>query len=158
MYCITPHNSTNHGSDNCYPSAIPTVYLGVFGGICGLFLILFIFCKVKLHYYNRQPHDDITMNLKAKKADLRAMNIVNPSQRYGAMKQSTDTPTYLQSAETCAICLEILIDQDHARRLKCKHVFHTDCIDSWFQKRHIDCPLCKSIFIANRRREPEVLS
>ncbi|KAH7248408.1 hypothetical protein B0J15DRAFT_401116, partial [Fusarium solani] len=52
------------------------------------------------------------------------------------------------------ICLEVLVDGDNVRRLKCKHLFHMSCIDSWFQKHHVDCPLCKSIFIPNREGDP----
>lgn len=50
-----------------------------------------------------------------------------------------------------AICLEVLVDRDDVRRLQCQHVFHSSCIDSWFQNRHVDCPLCKSVFILNRQ-------
>jgi len=49
-----------------------------------------------------------------------------------------------------AICLEIFMDLDDARRLKCAHVFHTSCIDAWYQNHHTDCPLCKSVFIPNK--------
>ena len=42
----------------------------------------------------------------------------------------------------CNICLshyEIKIDQ--LRVLPCKHSFHTDCIDKWFEKKK-RCPIC----------------
>ncbi|KAH8906503.1 hypothetical protein BR93DRAFT_880812, partial [Coniochaeta sp. PMI_546] len=45
------------------------------------------------------------------------------------------------------VCLDLVADQEQVRRLKCSHVFHTRCIDSWFQRRHFDCPLCKCIYI-----------
>ncbi|KAH7187335.1 hypothetical protein DER44DRAFT_853812, partial [Fusarium oxysporum] len=38
-----------------------------------------------------------------------------------------------------------VVDEDNIRQLKCKHLFHMRCIDLWFQKHHVDCPLCKAI-------------
>jgi len=55
----------------------------------------------------------------------------------------------LISSRNSAICLEVFVHPDHVRRLQCSHIFHSSCIDSWFQGHHTDCPLCKSIFIPN---------
>lgn len=49
-----------------------------------------------------------------------------------------------------AICLGVLEDEADVRRLKCKHVFHTACIDSWFQRRHTDCVLCGAVLVPER--------
>ncbi|CAI6090555.1 unnamed protein product [Clonostachys chloroleuca] len=91
--------------------------------------------------------------------DPRTLNSTNPSQKYEAVKglekQTTWATTQSSSGEVCAICIDVIEDQDDVRRLKCKHVFHTSCIDSWFQKRHVDCPLCKSIFIPDRSGDSE---
>ncbi|KAJ0250488.1 RING-H2 finger protein ATL60 [Hirschfeldia incana] len=44
----------------------------------------------------------------------------------------------------CAVCLSHLVDGDKARVLPgCKHGFHVDCIDMWFQS-HSTCPLCRN--------------
>lgn len=45
--------------------------------------------------------------------------------------------------ETCAICIEPLKEGDTSIVLKCNHVFHKDCIISWFKKELI-CPICRS--------------
>ncbi|KAG2701910.1 hypothetical protein I3760_06G066700 [Carya illinoinensis] len=30
--------------------------------------------------------------------------------------------------------------------LSCKHFFHKDCLEKWFENRHINnCPLCRSL-------------
>ncbi|KAI8648541.1 hypothetical protein NCS55_01492900 [Fusarium keratoplasticum] len=116
---------------------------------------------VKLRSHHRQPQRDVeAAKSKPKETiDLQTLNNANPSQKYeavkGLKKQATWASTQSSSAEVCAICIEVLVNQDDVRRLKCKHVFHTSCIDSWFQNRHVDCPLCKSIFIPNRRGNPE---
>ncbi|KAH6874195.1 hypothetical protein B0T10DRAFT_233030 [Thelonectria olida] len=156
MSYIPSGNSTNQSNGDVSASGTPIPFLGVFGAIFGLFLAFFIFCLVKLRYRNRRPQRDVeAAKIKMKKTvDLQTLNNANPSQKYEAvntLKQSTWASTPSSSAELCAICLEMLVDQDDVRQFKCKHVFHTRCIDSWFQKHHVDCPLCKSIFIPNRR-------
>lgn len=44
---------------------------------------------------------------------------------------------------TCAICLEILENDDDVRGLICGHVFHSECLDPWLTKRRACCPMCK---------------
>ncbi|KAH8662752.1 hypothetical protein BGZ61DRAFT_144729 [Ilyonectria robusta] len=116
---------------------------------------------VKSRYHHHQPQRDIeAAKSKTKvRVDLQTLNRVIPSRKYEAVKalkeQATRTSTQPSSAEVCAICLEVLVDQDYVRRLRCKHIFHTSCIDHWFRKHHVDCPLCKSIFIPNRGDNPE---
>lgn len=44
---------------------------------------------------------------------------------------------------TCAICLEVLEQEDVVRGLICGHVFHSDCLDPWLTKRRACCPTCK---------------
>jgi hypothetical protein len=43
----------------------------------------------------------------------------------------------------CVICFEDYVEDNSARRLRCGHVFHKTCIDSWFLRSSV-CPLCKS--------------
>ncbi|CAA3003442.1 RING-H2 finger ATL3-like [Olea europaea subsp. europaea] len=44
----------------------------------------------------------------------------------------------------CAVCLCEISDGEKARLLpKCKHGFHVECIDMWFQS-HSTCPLCRN--------------
>lgn len=45
-------------------------------------------------------------------------------------------------SQTCAVCLEDISKRSEARRLKCKHVFHTRCIMKWFETS-IECPQCR---------------
>eukprot|EP00493_Phyllostaurus_siculus_P022305 UN22637 len=48
--------------------------------------------------------------------------------------------------ESCAICLEEYESNHEVRRLPCGHVFHTECVDIWFDSS-INCPLCKTSII-----------
>ncbi|XP_059637429.1 uncharacterized protein LOC132279463 [Cornus florida] len=44
----------------------------------------------------------------------------------------------------CAVCLHDVTGGEKYRRLpECKHCFHVDCIDAWFES-HSTCPLCRS--------------
>uniref|UniRef100_A0A2P2NMA2 E3 ubiquitin-protein ligase ATL4-like n=1 Tax=Rhizophora mucronata TaxID=61149 RepID=A0A2P2NMA2_RHIMU len=58
------------------------------------------------------------------------------------------------ACDTCAVCLNQLIDQDEVREMRnCCHVFHKDCIDRWVDHDHgydqdddnrKTCPLCRA--------------
>jgi len=56
--------------------------------------------------------------------------------------EETDDELHFTSG-TCAICLEILENDDNVRGLICGHVFHSDCLDPWLTKRRACCPMCK---------------
>ena len=49
-----------------------------------------------------------------------------------------------ESAFECPICLVTFSNGDRCRRLPppCEHVFHKECIDTWFQSSVL-CPMCK---------------
>ena len=43
----------------------------------------------------------------------------------------------------CSICLENIEDNQIIREItKCKHIFHVDCADKWFEN-NIKCPNCR---------------
>ena len=44
---------------------------------------------------------------------------------------------------TCVICLSKFKDNDDIRLLKCKHNFHTECIDKWLKDYNYKCPICR---------------
>ncbi|KAM3301906.1 E3 ubiquitin-protein ligase ATL41 [Capsicum chacoense] len=44
----------------------------------------------------------------------------------------------------CTVCLSVFEDGEKARTLpNCKHIFHAECIDMWFQT-HSTCPICRT--------------
>ncbi|KAH9550562.1 hypothetical protein CY35_10G078300 [Sphagnum magellanicum] len=52
-----------------------------------------------------------------------------------------------QEHRECAVCLSDFEEEDDLRLLPgCKHVFHQDCIDVWFQS-HSTCPLCRASLV-----------
>ncbi|KAJ7520536.1 hypothetical protein O6H91_19G010000 [Diphasiastrum complanatum] len=64
-----------------------------------------------------------------------------------AVIESLPTFTYAAGSMTkeveCVVCLCEFEDKAKGRFLpKCRHIFHTDCIDMWFRS-HSTCPLCR---------------
>ncbi|MCD9643381.1 Ubiquitin-protein ligase [Datura stramonium] len=54
-------------------------------------------------------------------------------------------------SNTCVVCLHRLGDGDRVRKLACRHVFHTECLDGWFNTLNLNCPLCRSTFVSGER-------
>lgn len=50
--------------------------------------------------------------------------------------------------DECSICLEYLLENNTIKILKCKHRFHIECIDKWFDISD-NCPLCQKKFLNN---------
>ncbi|EHA8586925.1 E3 ubiquitin-protein ligase RHA2A [Cocos nucifera] len=57
-----------------------------------------------------------------------------------------------EEEEDCIVCLCGLADGDRVRRLACCHVFHSECVDGWFDQMNLSCPLCRSPLVAEERR------
>lgn len=43
----------------------------------------------------------------------------------------------------CNICMEEYKIDDYVIKLKCKHLFHKECIKDWLCKEKITCPVCR---------------
>lgn len=44
----------------------------------------------------------------------------------------------------CSVCLSGFSEGEDVRKLpKCKHLFHSECIDMWLYS-HSNCPLCRA--------------
>ena len=51
--------------------------------------------------------------------------------------------TDAEEQPTCAICLCELDDGDMIKELRCKHIFHSECIDPWLINERAICPVCR---------------
>ena len=48
-----------------------------------------------------------------------------------------------ESETPCAVCQDSIVNNDIVRKLNgCSHIFHVDCIDTWFQRSSL-CPTCR---------------
>ena len=59
-------------------------------------------------------------------------------------------PEMVARAEVCAICLESMLGTQESSSLYskiniCPHVFHRECISSWFSASEGQCPLCRQV-------------
>lgn len=43
----------------------------------------------------------------------------------------------------CAICVDKFQYKDECILTKCKHIYHTKCLEDWIDKNKISCPLCR---------------
>merc|ERR1711994_901005 len=50
--------------------------------------------------------------------------------------------THIDAKAQCSVCWDDFKIGEEVRELKCKHVFHSDCIIPWLEL-HNTCPVCR---------------
>jgi hypothetical protein len=65
---------------------------------------------------------------------------------------ASDADLLGQPGDSCAICLDVLEDDDEIRGLSCGHAFHASCVDPWLTGRRACCPLCKADYYTPKPR------
>uniref|UniRef100_A0A183BTK3 E3 ubiquitin-protein ligase hrd-1 n=1 Tax=Globodera pallida TaxID=36090 RepID=A0A183BTK3_GLOPA len=55
-----------------------------------------------------------------------------------------------ENDNTCIICREEMTVESGAKKLPCNHIFHPNCLRSWFQRQQT-CPTCRTDVLIQRR-------
>ncbi|XP_059659113.1 E3 ubiquitin-protein ligase ATL42-like [Cornus florida] len=84
------------------------------------------------------PHDLLRLCSRSSGIEKKVIESL-PSFKFSLLKGSKE-------GLECVVCLSKFEDTDILRLLpKCRHAFHTNCIDQWLEK-HSSCPLCRYKF------------
>ncbi|KAL7230799.1 hypothetical protein ACSBR2_009145 [Camellia fascicularis] len=59
---------------------------------------------------------------------------------------NTTTGSRIEPTE-CAVCLSMVEEGEEIRNLKCNHMFHKVCLDTWLQQDWATCPLCRTVVV-----------
>ncbi|KAL3083006.1 hypothetical protein niasHS_010808 [Heterodera schachtii] len=117
---------------------------------CALYLA-FAAVMMKMHTF---PLFAIRPFYLTVRAFRKAVNDVILSRRaINAMNNLFPLATAQDLAEndnTCIICREEMTVESGAKKLPCNHIFHPNCLRSWFQRQQT-CPTCRTDVLIQRR-------
>ena len=78
-----------------------------------------------------------------------------PPQREQIRAASTLILQAGDSETPCAVCQDSIVNNDFVRKLNgCGHVFHVDCVDTWFQRSSL-CPTCRNDITVSASSQPQ---
>lgn len=70
-------------------------------------------------------------------------SVCSQKENVGSLVVPSTQNISMEGKDNCAICIEVLDDNDDVRGLTCGHCYHQKCIDPWLTNRRGACPLCK---------------
>jgi len=50
-------------------------------------------------------------------------------------------------AHDCSVCMDTIPEKIHVHKLRCRHVFHLECLNEWM-KRSMNCPNCRAALLS----------
>lgn len=74
--------------------------------------------------------------------DLEDVKVTLTEDEFNQLDTNIDE-SLLSDNVQCNICLDELNKEDSLVKLKCNHIYHTDCIKEWLTKQSTKCPNCR---------------
>ncbi|OII73683.1 membrane associated RING finger containing protein [Cryptosporidium ubiquitum] len=119
-------------------------YMEVFGDMCSLFTYLLFIILFLVLNPSRIPlyiMGDIFHVLKALYSKLSSFRRYRKLTKNIENRLQEATIEEIERIDTCIVCRDILYIG--SKKIPCGHVFHLDCLKSWFIQQQT-CPICRS--------------
>jgi hypothetical protein len=103
---------------------------------------------------NEEPsiHPPTSLALRIKKYKRPSPTRVQAGGQDETKDDEDDSSSDVEGEDRCTICFLSLEDGDRVGSLKCNHLFHSECLKLWLQRRNA-CPLCQTQDIAEPQYE-----
>ncbi len=142
---INAHNENNNETQQSWENkAVFMLYAElVIGGIKVVLYVVFIAIMIRIYTLPLFAVRPMYLTLRAFK---KALNDVILSRR-AIHNMNTWYPDATEeelanSDNVCIICREEMIASPSTKKLPCNHIFHKNCLRSWFQRQQT-CPTCR---------------
>ncbi|KAF5134666.1 E3 ubiquitin-protein ligase ZNRF3 [Metarhizium brunneum] len=154
-------SSTNPDNINPQPTSDGgSVAVGIVLGIlAGIFVVLVLLSRLLCKNRGGGSPEDLEAGKRKRLASILKLDGVAPSRAYGNDQEKAEpepkppASCSFDNVIVCAICLDVLKDDDMVRRLPCQHYFHSSCLDTWYLRQHNTCPLCKTPFFDQSQKK-----
>ncbi|XP_030530450.1 putative RING-H2 finger protein ATL12 [Rhodamnia argentea] len=131
--------NSDSGSKFPHPNSSPVFIAGVLSVVFTAILLVFLYVKflhrLPLELLRHENSNSTGVQLRSSGFEKSAIDAL-PFFRFSSLRGS-------KKGLECSICLSKFRDIELLRLLpKCKHAFHTACIDQWLESNS-SCPLCR---------------
>jgi len=86
------------------------------------------------YYDEYEPNPHYEGEEEKEITDYLRKQIINSIESYKFEEEKTES--------TCLVCQDIIKTNSQVKKLLCKHLFHSKCINGWL-KHKLKCPTCK---------------